>query len=140
MCTEFILALLYFFIIFFANYFLIRILKKSFQNTINWLKIFTILKTRKINEKMIFLSLIQLKKNRNPFQTFDLLDSQIKKIEDLKQDIVIFANLAKVLAKNLDSDVNNSLSSFELNIKDREKNFFFSNQVYLTLQQQQLMS
>ena len=89
---------------------------------------------------MIFLSLIQLKKNRNPFQTFDLLDSQIKNIEDLKQDIVIFANLAKVLAKNLDSDVNNSLSSFELNIKDREKNFFFSNQVYLTLQQQQLMS
>jgi RNAse (barnase) inhibitor barstar len=140
MCTEFILALLYFFIIFFSNYFLIRILKKSFQNTRNWLKIFTIFKAKKMNEKTIFLSLIQLKNNRNPFQTFELLDSQIKKIEDLKQDIVIFANLAKVLVKNLDSNIDKPLSSVELNIKIREKNFFFSNQVYLTLLQQQLMS
>ena len=93
-----------------------------------------------MNEKTIFLSLIQLKNNRNPFQTFELLDSQIKKIEDLKQDIVIFANLAKVLVKNLDSNIDKPLSSVELNIKIREKNFFFSNQVYLTLLQQQLMS
>jgi hypothetical protein len=139
MCTEFILAILYFFTIFFANYFLIKIVKNSLQNTLNWLKILTILKNSKMNEKNIFFSLIQFKKNRNPFQPVDLLDSQVENLKELKQDLLISGNLSMFLMKNLYSNAENTSPSVESDVKNREKKLIFSNQVYLNLLKQQIL-
>jgi hypothetical protein len=112
MCTEFLLSLFYFLTISITNFFLIQNAKKSFQQILYCFRTLFILKNVKINPKKdVFLSLIKLKKNKNPFD-------KKKKIKEFKQDILILGTFFMFSRKNLDSILDQQYNSLKKSIKN----------------------
>jgi hypothetical protein len=98
MCTELILAVLYFFILFFVNFFLYKLLKNYFQNILYLLKIkniFTIYK----NQDLSFLSLLYFSENLN----YRILLKNSISLNDSK-DIILIGNSYKFLQKRKNND------------------------------------
>jgi hypothetical protein len=125
MCTELILAFIYFNIILLANYFIFTLFKN------NLLDIFFLIKIGKIfqffsNNKILLLFLIFKQKNKKNLKMIFFWNKKIN-IEDL----IIISALYEFLYKNI-------LSGFQIkNLKKfswkEKKNFFFINKIYFQL-------
>lgn len=130
MCTELILAILYFFAIFLANYFLFRIIKKLFKTVFYYSKIEMLLKKFKnYSKKEILFFCIQNKKITNPSLFLDLLPN-VKKTED----IILLGQIYQFLFKN-----KNFQSYAFVQTKNQEKRNFLSEQIYLNLMKNQYL-
>ena len=113
MCTEFLLAIIYFITIFFVNYFLFKLLKTYFKNIFYLLRLKTIFKSFKTsnNNLVFFLSSI-LKKEK---KSSALLLGTLHKFSNT-EDILIIGNTYKYLSSNLKNEVtdSNRIYYFEL--------------------------
>ena len=112
MCTEFLLAIIYFSTIFFVNYFLLKLLKTYFKNVFYLLRLKNIFKSfKKVNNIIVFFlsSLLQKEKKNSIF--LGTLHRFSK-----TQDVLIIGNTYKYLSKNLEyeSFTNNKPYYFEL--------------------------
>ena len=112
MCTEFLLAIVYFVTIFFVNYFLFKLLKTYFKNISYLLRLKTIFKSFKEsnNNLVFFLSSLLKKEKRNSTALLTL-----HKFSNT-QDILIIGNTYKYLSSNLkyEASDDNKIYYFEL--------------------------
>jgi hypothetical protein len=112
MCTEFLLAIVYFVTIFFVNYFLFKLLKTYFKNIFYLLRLKTIFKSFKEsnNNLVFFLSSLIKKEKRNSTALLTL-----HKFSNT-QDILIIGNTYKYLSSNLkyEASDDNKIYYFEL--------------------------
>ena len=111
MCTEFLLAIIYFVTIFFVNYFLFKLLKTYFKNIFYLLRLKTIFKLfKKSNNNLVFLSSLLKKEKKN-----STLLGTLHKFSNT-QDILIIGNTYKYLSSNLkyETAVDNQIYYFEL--------------------------
>lgn len=112
MCTEFLLAIVYFVTIFFVNYFLFKLLKTYFKNISYLLRLKTIFKSFKEsnNNLVFFLSSLLKKEKRNSTALLTL-----HKFSNT-QDILIIGNTYKYLSSNLkyEGSDDNKIYYFEL--------------------------
>ena len=112
MCTEFLLAIVYFVTIFFVNYFLFKLLKAYFKNISYLLRLKTIFKSFKEsnNNLVFFLSSLIKKEKRNSTALLTL-----HKFSNT-QDILIIGNTYKYLSTNLkyEASDDNKIYYFEL--------------------------
>jgi hypothetical protein len=112
MCTEFLLAIVYFVTIFFVNYFLFKLLKTYFKNISYLLRLKTIFKSFKEsnNNLVFFLSSLIKKEKRNSTALLTL-----HKFSNT-QDILIIGNTYKYLSSNLkyEASDDNKIYYFEL--------------------------
>ena len=112
MCTEFLLAIVYFVTIFFVNYFLFKLLKTYFKNISYLLRLKTIFKSFKEsnNNLVFFLSSLIKKEKRNSTALLTL-----HKFSNT-QDILIIGNTYKYLSTNLkyEASDDNKIYYFEL--------------------------
>ena len=112
MCTEFLLAIIYFVTIFFVNYFLFKLLKTYFKNISYLLRLKTIFKSFKEsnNNLVFFLSSLIKKEKRNSTALLTL-----HKFSNT-QDILIIGNTYKYLSSNLkyEASDDNKIYYFEL--------------------------
>ena len=112
MCTEFLLAIVYFVTIFFVNYFLFKLLKAYFKNISYLLRLKTIFKSFKEsnNNLVFFLSSLIKKEKRNSTALLTL-----HKFSNT-QDILIIGNTYKYLSSNLkyEASDDNKIYYFEL--------------------------
>jgi hypothetical protein len=131
MCTELILAFIYFITIFLVNYFLFQLLKKNVEIIFYLLKIKNLL-TQYSNTKgkNLFYYLIQIKKKVKTVQIFFYLNGLLE-----TEDLLIIGNTYKFLLKNTKKD-NISLNFSEKN----DKKSFFANRLYFSLLQNQYLS
>ena len=111
MCTEFLLAIIYFATIFFVNYFLFKLLKTYFKNVFYLLRLKNIFKSfKKSNNTLVFFlsSLLQKeKKNSTVLATLHRFSKT--------QDILVIGNTYKYLSTNLKYEASTSkLYYFEL--------------------------
>jgi hypothetical protein len=112
MCTEFLLAIIYFVTIFFVNYFLFKLLKTYSKNIFYLLRLKTIFKSFKdSNNNLVFFLSSMLKtekKNSNILLTLNRLSKT--------QDILIIGNTYKYLSSNLkyETSADNKIYYFEL--------------------------
>jgi len=99
MCSEFILALIYFTVIFTVNFFLSKLLKTYFNNILYLLKIKNIFNLYKPNEILTISFLYSLiKKNLVNLNSLKVLEKIIQKEETFnKKDILILSNIYKNL-------------------------------------------
>lgn len=124
MCTELILAILYFLAIFLVNFFLAKIIEKLFETFFYYLKIEMILKKfTGFSQKEILFFCIQGKKITNPFIFLDCLPYE-KKMDD----ILLLGQMYQFLFKK-----NNFQNLTLINQKNQEKINFLSSQMYLNL-------
>ena len=96
MCTEFILASIYFSIIFIINFLLVKLLfsyKKSLFSLFKYKKIFTIFEKKNLN-LLLFLKKLEKKE----FKTVSL-ERELKNFSDT-EDILIIGNIYKSFSKN----------------------------------------
>ena len=112
MCTEFLLAIIYFSTIFFVNYFLLKLLKTYFKNVFYLLRLKNIFKSfKKSNNTLVFFlsSLLQKEKKNS------ILLGTIHRFSKT-QDVLIIGNTYKYLSTNLkyEASTNNKLYYFEL--------------------------
>lgn len=112
MCTEFLLAIIYFATIFFVNYFLSKLLKTYFKNIFYLLRLKNIFKSfKKSNNTLVYFlsSLLQKeKRNSTPLLTLHKFCKT--------QDVLIIGNTYKYLSTNLkyEASSNNKLYYLEL--------------------------
>ena len=99
MCSEFFLAIIYFFTLFIVNYFLFKLLKSYLKNILSILKFKNIFRYFKISELVIisnlYFSLKNKIKKRKLFLKVNLL-SKIEKEKKLK-DVVLVGNFYNFL-------------------------------------------
>ena len=112
MCTEFLLAILYFITIFFVNYFLSKLLKTYLNNIFYLLKlknIFVLFK-KSTNNLVFLLSSFFKKEKKNS----NLL-ANLHKFSKTK-DILVIGNTYKYLLTNLqkENSIDNKIYYFEL--------------------------
>ena len=113
MCTEFLLAIIYFITIFFVNYFLFKLLKTYFKNIFYLLRLKTIFKSFKTsNNNLVFFLSSLLKKEKKGSA---LLLGTLHKFSNT-EDILIIGNTYKYLSNNLKYEIsdNNRIYYFEL--------------------------
>ena len=112
MCTEFLLAIIYFITIFFVNYFLFKLLKTYSKNIFYLLRLQTIFKSFKEsnNNLVFFLSSLLKKEKKN-----STLLLTLHKFSNT-QDILIIGNTYKYLSSNLkyETSADNKIYYFEL--------------------------
>lgn len=131
MCTELILAFIYFITIFFVNYFLFQLLKKNVEIIFYLLKIKNVL-TQYSNTKgkSLFYYLIQIKKKVKTVQIFFYLNGLLE-----TEDLLIIGNTYKFLLKNTKKD------NISLNFSEKNDNkSFFANRLYFSLLQNQYLA
>ena len=131
MCTELILAFIYFITIFLVNYFLFQLLKKNVEIIFYLLKIKNLL-TQYSNTKgkNLFYYLIQIKKKVKTVQIFFYLNGLLE-----TEDLLIIGNTYKFLLKNTKKD------NISLNFSEKNDNkSFFANRLYFSLLQNQYLS
>jgi hypothetical protein len=109
MCTEFFLALIYFFTIVIVNYFLFRLVRNYLKNIFYLIKIKNILV--KDPDNLLFQELYQLTKKE--FKNSNFLIS-LKKIEN-KNDVLLIGNIYKYFSDNIDKGKNSKI----------EQNYYF---------------
>jgi hypothetical protein len=112
MCTEFLLAIIYFVTIFLVNYFLSKLLATYFKNIFYLLRLKTIFKSfKQSNNNLIFLlfSFIKKEKKNSAFL------GNLHKVSKTK-DLLIIGNTYKYLSKNLryQTAIDNKVYYFEL--------------------------
>lgn len=97
MCTEFLLAIIYFVTIFFVNYFLLKLVRTYLKNIFYLLRLKIIFKSFKEsnNNLVFFLSSLTKKQKKN-----SLALSTLHKFSKT-QDILIIGNTYKYLSDNL---------------------------------------
>ena len=131
MCTELILAFIYFITIFFVNYFLFKLLKSNLKNISYFLKIENIFKNFNVEQKKnIFYYLICLKKKMFSPKLILFLNQQLK-----TDDFLVIGSTYKFLADNIDLDIQNQT----LLKQSEQKKLFFSNKLYLNLLKDQYL-
>ena len=131
MCTELILAFIYFITIFLVNYFLFQLLKKNVEIIFYLLKVENLLNQySSTKQKNLFYYLIQLKKKVKTVQMFYYLNGLLE-----TEDLLIIGNTYQFLLKNTKRD-NVSLTISEKN----ENQSFFANRLYFSLLQNQYLS
>jgi hypothetical protein len=115
MCSEFILALIYFTVIFVVNFFLSKLLKTYLNNILYILKIKNIFNLYKPNEVLTISVLYSLtKKNIVNLNSLNSLEKIIQKEESYnKKDIIILSNIYKNL-------------EMYFNEKEKTQNYYFS--------------
>jgi len=112
MCTEFLLAILYFMTIFVVNYFLAKLLKSYTTNIFYLLKLKNIfLSFKKSTNNLVFLLSSFFKKEK---KNSNLL-ANLNKFSETN-DVLVIGNTYKYLAKNLEkeSGFDNKIYYFEL--------------------------
>jgi hypothetical protein len=130
MCTELILALIYFITVFFVNYFLFNIIKKNWNIFLNFLKIERILKLFKgTQKKALYCYLIRFQKKSPNIKIL----SQLNQLTN-SSDILLLSSTYNFLLENLP---NLNISSSISQNKEKEKRFFFSSKLYLNLLEKQ---
>ena len=101
MCTEFLLAIIYFVTIFFVNYFLLKLLKTYFKNIFYLLRLKTIFKLfKKSNNNLVFFLSSLLKKEKKN----STLLGTLHKFSNT-QDVLIIGNTYKYLSNNLKYEI-----------------------------------
>ena len=104
MCTEFLLAIIYFITIFFVNYFLFKLLKTYFKNIFYLLRLKTIFKSFKTsNNNLVFFLSSLLKKEKKG----STLLGTLHKFSNT-EDILIIGNTYKYLSSNLKYEMTDS--------------------------------
>ena len=119
MCTELILAIIYFFTIFVVNLFLYKLLRNYFQNILYLLKFKNIFNTYKTEDLYtISLFYFYFLKDLN----FRALLKNFKNIEN-KNDVILIGNVYKNLntRKNLETSI-----SYYLNLLEKQ---YLSNKI-----------
>ena len=119
MCTELILAIIYFFTIFVVNLFLYKLLRNYFQNILYLLKFKNIFNTYKTEDLYIIsLFYFYFLKDLN----FRALLKNFKNIEN-KNDVILIGNVYKNLntRKNLETSI-----SYYLNLLEKQ---YLSNKI-----------
>ena len=125
MCTEFILAVIYFLTILIINYFIFKLIKTNLVNIIDLLKIEKIFKYSFVSKKKnLFYYLIQLQKNSKNFRILLELNNIID-----SQDLLLIGYTYQFLSKKV-----------EFNFQPTEKKEFVSNKIYLNLLENQFLS
>lgn len=112
MCTEFLLAIIYFVTIFFVNYFLFKLLKTYSKNIFYLLRLRTIFKFfKKSNNNLVYLLSSFFKKEKKN----SALLVNLHKFSKTK-DILIIGNTYKYLSTNLkyENSADNKVYFFEL--------------------------
>ena len=112
MCTEFFLAITYFIVIFFVNYFLFKLLKVYLNTIFCLLRIRNIFKFfKKLNTTLVYLLSSFLKKEK----TNSILLANLHRSSTTK-DILIIGNTYKYLSTNLNykNSEENKVYYFEL--------------------------
>jgi hypothetical protein len=125
MCTELILAVLYFLAIFFANFFLIQIIKNILKEIFYFLKIEQIFKNIQKKEKLnLYFFFLFLKKNLYSFSNLNFLNQHIH-----TKDLLIHGYTYKYL-----------LIHFKEKPKQIIPKILLFNQIYLSLLIQQYLN
>ena len=128
MCTELILAIIYFLAIFLANYFLFKIIENLLQSFFYYLKIEMIFKKWKsFSKKETLFFCIQGKKIPNPSVFLNLLPNL-----ETPDDSLLLGQIYELLLKK-----NSFQKTALVNPKSQENAPFLSNQMYLTLVKKQ---
>lgn len=112
MCTEFLLAIIYFVTIFFVNYFLFKLLKTYSKNIFYLLRLRTIFKFfKKSNNNLVYLLSSFFKKEKKNSALLVNLHRFSK-----TKDILIIGNTYKYLSANLkyENSGDNKVYYFEL--------------------------
>jgi hypothetical protein len=131
MCTELILAFIYFITIFFVNYFLFKLLKSNLANIFYFLKNKNILKNFNVEQKKnIFYYLICLMRKMFSTKLIQFLNQQLK-----TDDFLVIGSTYKFLLDNIDLDIQNQT----LLKQSEQKKLFFSNKLYLNLLKDQYL-
>ena len=103
MCTELILAFLYFITIFLVNYFLFQLLKKNIEIIFYLLKVENLINQYSSTEqKNLFYYLIQFKKKVKTVQMFFYLNGLLE-----TEDLLMIGNTYQFLLKNTKKDNSN---------------------------------
>ena len=109
MCTEFLLAIVYFLTIFFVNYFLFKLLKTYFKSIFYLLRLRTIFKFfKKSNNNLVYYLSSFLKKEDNSLTLVNL--HQFSKTKD----ILVIGNTYKYLGTYYKNSIDNKIYYFEL--------------------------
>jgi len=125
MCTELILAIIYFLTLVIINYFMFKLIKTNLINIFNLIKIEKILKYSYTSEKKnLFYYLIQLQKNSKNSKVL----SELNKVLESK-DLLLIGNTYQFLSKKI-----------ALNFQVTQKKEFVSNKIYLNLLENQYLS
>ena len=107
MCTEFLLAILYFITILTVNYFLLKLLKTYLNNILNLQKFQNIFKSFKLQDISLITFLYSLLK-KNSFNIISLKNlEKIILVDSLleKKDILILGNIYEILSNNLNKSL-----------------------------------
>ena len=112
MCTEFLLAIIYFVTIFFVNYFLFKLLKTYSKNISYLLRLKNIFKSFKDSNNNLVFFLSSMIKQEKKNSTVLLTLNRFSKT----QDILVIGNTFKYLSSNLkyETSVDNKIYYFEL--------------------------
>jgi hypothetical protein len=112
MCTEFLLAIIYFVTIFFVNYFLFKLLKTYSKNIFYLLRLKTIFKSFKDSNNNLVFFLSSMLKTEKKNSTILVTLNRLSKT----QDILIIGNTYKYLSSNLkyETSADNKIYYFEL--------------------------
>ena len=116
MCTELVLAFIYFVTIFLVNYFLFKLLKKNLETIFYLLKVEIIFTnfTQK-EQKNLFYYLIQFQKKVKNIKMFYLLNGLLN-----TEDLLIIGHTYKFLLKNVKLEP----LSTTISEKNANKSFF----------------
>ena len=144
MCTEFFLAILYFLILFFVNYFLIKLLKENGKSFIFFLKMKRMFQLfKKKEQKRNFLSFLVhfsflKKKKNNLFFLLDYLNQRFKFEDGLMLGCTYSFLYNNINFLRFDKSKNENLKKIEFNQKkENEKIYLLSNQLYFQLLEKQ---
>jgi len=130
MCTELILAFIYFIIILLVNYFLFQLLKTNLQNIFYLLKVEKLLTNySSTQQKHLFYFLIQFKRNIKTIKMFSSLNGLFN-----KEDLLIIGNTYKFLLKT--TKMENVSTPFS---EKNENKSFFANRLYFSLLENQYL-
>ena len=112
MCTEFLLAIIYFVTIFFVNYFLFKLLKTYSKNIFYLLRLKNIFKSFKDSNNNLVFFLSSMLKTEKKNSTILVTLNRLSKT----QDILVIGNTYKYLSSNLkyETSADNKIYYFEL--------------------------
>jgi hypothetical protein len=131
MCTELILAFIYFITIFFVNYFLFKLLKNNYKNILYFLKIEKIFRDFNVEQKNnVFYYLIRLKKKLGSIYLIEFLNKQIN-----TNDFLIIGGTYNFLINEIELNTETT----DLTRKQEQRKTFFANKVYLNLLKDQYL-
>ena len=138
MCTELILALIYFFTIFIANYFFFNLIKKIFKNILflqKAEKIFSFFQKKK--KKSSFYFFLFLKKNIQKIRLISIFNKNLKFF-----DYLIIGHSYRFLQKNLlinFQDIDNKIDLNKNFSVDKEISQIKANNLYFRLLETQYL-